>query len=272
MKNFILFIMVFALVACEADISINSNRGTLSNLRIECIDETAISNNTSANNEPFIKHTYLCKGIVEGIDGGFNIQVLSGNHILCDKQYYIRNKEKIPFEFTFSPEWSYLDSPINEFVLELSNDENEVLCQTTVVATKHPESTSTESSDVPYMEYTLSGTSCEWSFTQDANDIIIVNSNEELNRYIVSESAESFPSVDFTKYTMIIAHGGTPRGVYDTMVESFKKSSDTEYSLNIIVAMTMTDAPELWTKALLVDKWDRLYTINLYVDIRELIN
>lgn len=272
MKRFILSLVTFAFVACETELNTNSNRGTLSNISIECISETTISNNASSTTEPFTLHTYLCKGIAEGINGEYSIKVFSDNYMLCDKQYYIKNGEKSSFEFTFTPESLYLDNPINEFIVELRNDKNEILCKTSVVAIKHPKNTTTEPIDVPYMEYTLSGTPCEWSFAVDDNNLIVVNSDEELERYIESESAANFPFVDFTRYTMIIAQGGTPQGIYDTMVESFRKYSDTEYTLNIIVATTMTDAPELWTKALLVDKWDRLYTINLNVDIRELIN
>lgn len=272
MKKLVYILVALAFVACEADFSINSNRATLSNLSVECISETTISNNTTTNNEPFTSHTYLCKGVVEGVSGMFSIKVLHDVHVLYDNQYYIGNGEKMPFEFTFAPEWAYLDNPINDFIIEISNDEDEVLCQTTLVVTKHPESQTAEPADVPYMEYTLSGTSCEWSFTKEDSDVIIVNSDEELQRYIVSEPDELFPSVDFSKYTMIIAHGATPRGIYTTTVESLQQISDTEYALNIRVIMTMTDAPELWTKALLVDKWNKLYTVNLNVDIQELIN
>jgi hypothetical protein len=78
--------------------------------------------------------------------------------------------------------------------------------------------------------------------------------------------------VDFTKYTMIIAHGGVPQGIYQTLIENLQQVSDTEYRLNIDVVLTKTDAPELWTKAILVDKWDRLSMVNLDVETIELIN
>ena len=106
------------------------------------------------------------------------------------------------------------------------------------------------------------------SYTCDSG----VYSDEELARYITSESGGKYPAVDFTKYTMIIAGGGASRGIYDVIVDSLQQLSDTEYSLNISVVMSKTDAPELWTKALLVDKWDKLCKVHLDVETIELIN
>lgn len=71
---------------------------------------------------------------------------------------------------------------------------------------------------------------------------------------------------------MILAYGYTARGIYDTYVESLQQTSETEYALNINVVTTDAEVPEQWTKALLVDKFDRVYSINLNVDVTKLIN
>lgn len=179
----------------------------------------------------------------------------------------------MPFEFTFAPEWAYLDEPYNNFTLEVVDaDDNDLLCQTTIVVTKHPESTTTTPIDVPYMEYSLWDTQCYWQLPEKNNSVIIVNSDEELARYIACETETSYPTVDFTKYTMIIAYGYTTQGVYETIIESLQQTSETEYALNIHVVTRDTDAPEQWTKALLVDKWEQLYNIDLNVDVTKLIN
>lgn len=120
---------------------------------------------------------------------------------------------------------------------------------------------------ISYMEYTLSGTQCEWQLPLLNNNVIIVDSDEDLTKYITSENGDSYPHIDFTKYTMIIANGGTPQGISDVIIDSFQQITEAEYNLNIRVLMTMTDAPELWVKALLVDKWDRPSTVNLNVEI-----
>lgn len=124
--------------------------------------------------------------------------------------------------------------------------------------------------DVPYMEYSLAGTQCEWSFTKDDSDIIVVNSREELEKYIVCDGECTAPSVDFEKHSLVIAHGGCTNGIHQIGVSKFVKFADEKYGLYIDIVMGWTDAPELWTKALLVEKWDKLYTINLNVDVRYL--
>ena len=54
-------------------------------------------------------------------------------------------------------------------------------CEKESAPTKIPESPV----ELPYAEYSLSGTSCEWNFTKEDSDIIVVNSREELEKYIV---------------------------------------------------------------------------------------
>ena len=172
----------------------------------------------------------------------------------------------------FDPKKHQLDKPNLCLTVEFIGGGNKILASTTVFVTKHPVPQTEEYTNVPYMEYSLWGTQCEWQLPNENNNIIIVNSDEELARYIQSESGENYPAVDFDKYTMIIAHGGVPRGIYQTLIENLQQVSDTEYRLNIDVVLSKTDAPELWTKAILVDKWDRLSMVNLYVETIELIN
>lgn len=270
MKNIILSLVALTFVACELSFSVNDTNATLSEITIECISETTISNNTSAN-EPFTRHTYLCRGYVENISGECSIKVLHNNFIVHNNHNLVVAGKKMPFEFTFAPEWGYLDNQNNTFTVQLYVEDDVPVCQTTVVVTKHPEDQNAELSDVPYLEYSLWGTRCEWQLPSD-NSLIVVNNDEELSRYITSTSGESYPAIDFSRYTMIIAHGGTPQGIRQITIESLKQLSEVEYILNITVAMTMTDAPELWTKALLVDKWDKLCKVNLNVEIIESLN
>ena len=127
-----------------------------------------------------------------------------------------------------------------------------------------------DTTEVSYTEYSLSGTSCEWNFTKEDSDIIVVNSREELEKYIVCDGECTAPSVDFEKHSLVIAHGGCTNGIHQIGVSKFVKFADEKYGLYIDIVMGWTDAPELWTKALLVEKWDKLYTINLNVDVRYL--
>ena len=276
MKRFILCLMAIVaasvMTSCELDVEVNGKDVVLSNITIECIDETTISNNTSGD-EPFTKHTYLCRGSISGYNGVCYIRVLHDNFIVHNNHELIIAGDVMPFEFTFAPEWGYLDEPYLNFIIEVYDEDSDtLLCKTTVVVTKHPDAPSAETTDITYKEYTLYGSSCDWNLPDDYNNVIVVDSDEELARYIVSESGENFPAVDFSKYTMIIAHGYSLNGISNKQIESFQRISATEIALNIAIYQDMTDVVEPWTIALLVDKWDRLYNINLDVDYRDMIN
>ena len=81
-----------------------------------------------------------------------------------------------------------------------------------------------------------------------------------------------YPTLDFSRYTMIIAHGNCPSQIETKRISSLKRVSDTELMLNIeIFRNSIATVVEHWCFALLVDKWDRLYNIDLNVDLREVI-
>ena len=276
MKRFIFCLMAVVvasvMTSCELDVEVNGKDVVLSNITIECIDETTISNNTSGNN-PFTKHTYICRGSICGYDGVCYIRVLHDNFIVHNNHELIIAGDVMPFEFTFAPEWEYLDEPYLNFIIEVyDEDYDTLLCKTTVVATKHPDAPAAEPTDITYKEYTLYGSSCDWNLPDDYNNVIVVDSDEELARYIVSESGENYPAVDFSKYTMIISHGYSLKGISNKQIESFQRVSATEIALNVAIYRNGAEVVEPWTIALLVDKWDRLYNIVLNVDMREVIN
>lgn len=276
MKRFIFCLMAVVvasvMTSCELDVEVNGKDVVLSNITIECIDETTISNNTSGNN-PFTKHTYLCRGSICSYNGVCYIRVLHDNFIVHNNHELIIAGDVMPFEFTFAPEWEYLDEPYLNFIIEVyDEDYDTLLCKTTVVATKHPDAPAAEPTDITYKEYTLYGSSCDWNLPDDYNNVIVVDSDEELARYITSESGENYPAVDFSKYTMIIAHGYSLKGISNKQIESFQRVSATEIALNVAIYRNGAEVVEPWTIALLVDKWDRLYNIVLNVDMREVIS
>lgn len=274
MKKLIFSLMVaLAFVSCDKDWNdINPRRVQLTNVNLECIEEIEGAHDPMSGRE-YTSHRYKCTGSLDGFAGSCYIVISEPIMGECARsREIIVNKNKTDFAFTFTNKGAHTDLEHFNYTIQVVDKFDYVICQTTIIASKHPERPNAEMVDIPFVEYSLWGTTCEWQLPQLNNSVIIVNSNEELARYIQSESQESYPSVDFEKYTMIIAHGGTPQGIYDTIVESLQQVSETEYQLNIDVVMTMTDAPELWAKALLVDKWDKLYNIDLCVDYRELIN
>ena len=138
MKNFLICLMALMFVGCESDTLADSRDVTLSNLTIECIYEDTITNNTGGN-KPFTVHTYLCRGEISGYSGVCYIDVMHQNFIVHHNHELLVAGEKMPFEFTFAPEWQYLDAEHNNFKVIVKGGEDDYLCQTTVVVTKHVE-------------------------------------------------------------------------------------------------------------------------------------
>ena len=139
MKNFLICLMALMFVGCESDTLADSRDVTLSNLTIECIDEDTITNNTGGN-KPFTVHTYLCRGEISGYSGVCYIDVMHQNFIVHHNHELLVAGEKMPFEFTFAPEWQYLDAQRNNFTVVVKKDEGDnAICKTTIVVVKHPE-------------------------------------------------------------------------------------------------------------------------------------
>lgn len=139
-------------------------------------------------------------------------------------------------------------------------------CEKESAPTKIPESPV----ELPYTEYSLSGTSCEWNFTKEDSDIIVVNSREELEKYIVCNGECTAPSVDFEKHSLVIAHGGCTNGIEKISVAKFVKFADEKYGLYIDIVMGWTDAPELWTYAIITGKISGQNLVELFVDIESM--
>ena len=138
MRNLLICLMALVFVGCEKCVLTSANYVTLSNLTIECIQETTISNNTSAN-KPFTTHTYLCRGEISDYNGVCYIVVMHQNFILHNDHELLVAGDKMPFEFTFAPEWQYLDAEYNNFKVFVNDSKGNALCMTTVVVTKHAE-------------------------------------------------------------------------------------------------------------------------------------
>ena len=126
---------------------------------------------------------------------------------------------------------------------------------------------------VSYTEYTLN--TCEWNFSwgsvKEEGYVIVVNGDEELSNlitHLVCEEGCSYPSVDFTKHSLVIAYGGCINGISNINITNFVQTSATELALHIAISTNMTDEAPVWTKALIVDKLSEQSCIELDVDVK----
>ena len=107
--------------------------------------------------------------------------------------------------------------------------------------------------DVSFTEYSLQENLCQWANLPYDNNVLIINSNEELKKYL-SCSDDMFPVIDFTKHSLLLASGEVDKGVYKVKVISLQQFSLKKYDLSVEVTTNDTATNNSWCKALLVEK------------------
>lgn len=126
--------------------------------------------------------------------------------------------------------------------------------------------------DVTYTEYSLEGTSCEWNFPYDFDEIVdavIINSDEELSKYIKSENNASYPDIDFTKQSLVITYGSQNSGIESIHLVDFKKLSEVYYELLIEITPNLACVMSPWTYAFITEKLSDQTQIKLGVILKQ---
>ena len=106
--------------------------------------------------------------------------------------------------------------------------------------------------EIPFEDYSLEGTSCKWKYFESGKAIII-NSYEELENYISCTNG-SYPEIDFSKYTLLIARGLTPSFPVAITNTTLLIGTPNEYTLNVRVQMGLLTMPGFWNMAILTQK------------------
>lgn len=171
-------------------------------------------------------------------------------------------------EFHLSDDGKYLDSSVCD-----NADTSEEYWEEWQVVWRGVQAGRTNGgSSVSYTEYTLN--TCDWDFSwgsvKEEGDVIIINSDEELSNlitHLVCEEGCSYPSMDFTKHSLVVAYGGCRNGISSINITNFTQTSATELALHIAITTNMTDEAPIWTKALIVDKLSEQSSIKLDVMI-----
>ena len=105
--------------------------------------------------------------------------------------------------------------------------------------------------EIPFEEYSLAETSCQWTIPFNSNATIIINSNEELENYI---SCSSYPAIDFAEYTLLVAHGPSTAQPAHVLKTTLLKNSMDKYTLKLVVFSGIQAAPSRWYYAILISK------------------
>ena len=70
-----------------------------------------------------------------------------------------------------------------------------------------------EVQELPFTEYSLEGTSCQWTNLSYDNKALIINSYNELASYITC-TEDDCPAIDFSKHTLILVSGTSEYNIY----------------------------------------------------------
>jgi hypothetical protein len=99
--------------------------------------------------------------------------------------------------------------------------------------------------EIPFTEYSLVGTSCQWTNLGYDGKVITINSNAELEKYITCTDG-TFPEIDFSKNTLLLASGKATSGI-GKITPSFYRNSDNKYTLNISILIGIAAIVQNWS-------------------------
>ena len=116
---------------------------------------------------------------------------------------------------------------------------------------------------IPFTDYSLAGTSCQWECTSDGfnwlctnpelDKINVINSDEELKNHI-NCSGGNYPKFDFSKYSLIYVKGWTPSRPTGVIGTQLLQTSDNEYSLHLDIRAGPQGSGGCWYVSIIVPK------------------
>jgi uncharacterized repeat protein (TIGR02543 family) len=121
--------------------------------------------------------------------------------------------------------------------------------------------------EIPFTEYSLAGTSCQWTNLNYDDKLIVIKSKKELESYI-SCSDGNYPEIDFSKHTLLLANGQPHKGIH-AISKQLLQLSKNEYGLDIEILLNDADWGEPWVVALIVNKLNEESNVELNLTIIE---
>ena len=119
---------------------------------------------------------------------------------------------------------------------------------------------------IPFTEYSLAGTFCQWTNLNYDDKIIVINSNKKLASYINCLEG-NYPEIDFSKHTLLLASGTTPNGIVEISNRLLQLSAN-EYKLDIKILLNEAEVIGKWITVLIVNKLNEESDIELVTILR----
>jgi hypothetical protein len=108
----------------------------------------------------------------------------------------------------------------------------------------------------------ISLTNCQWVNLNFDDSVIVINSKTELEKYVTKET---LPPIDFSKHTLLLASGVSPRKV-ELINTSLLNCSATKYELQVTVYDNSRIITENWYISIIVPKISDIAEVNLKTD------
>ena len=119
--------------------------------------------------------------------------------------------------------------------------------------------------NVSFEEYSLDETLCNWRNLPYDDKVMIINSVEELEKYIQGDC----PTVDFSKYTLLLASGNGNSAISKTVIKDLQQLASDQYELSIEITMGFVILNDQWNTALLVEKMNTESKVAASIAIKE---
>jgi hypothetical protein len=125
-----------------------------------------------------------------------------------------------------------------------------------------------EAVSVPFTIFSLDGIDCFWvmlpTYPIPQEELIIINNDRELKKYIVYWGDISYPVIDFSKYTLLLIRGVARANVVDICVNLFQNGR--RYTLNVDIQLGPLAVMEGWAIGILTPKPSNNANITLKVE------
>jgi hypothetical protein len=112
--------------------------------------------------------------------------------------------------------------------------------------------------EIPFEDYSLTGTSCKWKELPtpppySAYQLVIINSNEELENNMNCINENSYPEIDFSKHTLLLVRGVAENLVFPNY-KNLQQLSAQSYVMKVNLLPTGASVITYWQVPIIVNK------------------
>ena len=131
--------------------------------------------------------------------------------------------------------------------------------------------------EIPFSEFSseeidgtgISGMNLNWQGLGYNNSVIIVNSREEMEKYIVGNIGD-YPEIDFSKHSLLLASGTACCCLDNVNVNNLWQISKNQFILDVEVRTFLSLVASYWHIALVTSKLNSSSNIRLNVNHLEI--